>query len=719
MVKAARAPSAPKKEVDPEAQAQRLRRLSNHPAACTWLEQELGLARGDLEREGFGLDLPYTSQVNGIARGPWVTLPARDKDGRRLASLCKLAIPNVSGGINTPWWKAGDCLTFFLRPRQHDTVLVASLPDLCRLFPAAALLATDVIASTDADRIPGEWKTEDFWRGWAHIVLAPGSDPAGAIKLELSQVCRTRIRTLQPSEQNGLREILASGLRIDSISDERTLLQPSATGDSHTSTVAFRPIDLSKPLSDGRLHYSFETIARVIEPTRNGPVEAKRRTTMVVRSDGEILSVEQVPAPRGTPSNQRLFQLSDGTLLNRHPRVPACASWSWASIQAFVAHPEQAAAPLAELLRETEQIMRQHIYLPKDDDFAVLALAVAASYVQPVFRALPIILVTGPAGSGKSTAGVILAALGRNGTLIGQVSAAAAARVIDETSGLVVLDDLEGVAARSGRASFSDLIQWLKVSYNRDTAVKAWVDAGRSMRVERLNGFGMKVITNTRGADPTLATRMLVVPTAGAPEAASCADVSELDAGAAADLRDRFHIWAFKEHARVADVYGRVCARTARQRADEIAAPFRALAELSGDARLGARLERSITTVSESSSVATPLDLLRTAITRLSRSGYADVAPTQILLEMRSVSAERHGAEQALAALSEVDPEWVGRQIRSLTLVEASQEIRRRVRGRNLRFLRLRGAVGGARRSGDFCSSCERCPYSDLGCPLK
>jgi hypothetical protein len=77
-----------------------------------------------------------------------------------------------------------------------------------------------------------------------------------------------------------------------------------------------------------------------------------------------------------------------------------------------------------------------------------------------------------------------MAQVAYNASVVGAVSAAAVARHIDETRGFVALDDLESIGAKGAKGrgadgSFGELVQALKLSYNRDTATKTWVDARR------------------------------------------------------------------------------------------------------------------------------------------------------------------------------------------------------------------------------------------------
>ncbi len=165
-----------------------------------------------------------------------------------------------------------------------------------------------------------------------------------------------------------------------------------------------------------------------------------------------------------------------------------------------------------DLPRLIIQHLRQ-VLLPRENDYVLAALVVMTSYVQAVFDAVPLVLIVGPPGSGKTELARLMADVGANGVVItGQTSAATAARLIDETGGLVAFDDLEEVRQRSGSAEASNLEQFLKVSYKKETALKQWTDT-KGMRVQTLNFFGVKVITNTQGTGEILGSRMFTIRT--------------------------------------------------------------------------------------------------------------------------------------------------------------------------------------------------------------
>jgi hypothetical protein len=115
-----------------------------------------------------------------------------------------------------------------------------------------------------------------------------------------------------------------------------------------------------------------------------------------------------------------------------------------------------------------------------------LTLLVPVTFAQAIFQSVPLVLVTGAPGTGKSALGKAMIKICANASLVGQTSAAAIARLIDETKGFVVFDDLESIGRKKGREApqFTELVQALKLSYNQETSWKTWTDVSRGMSVK-------------------------------------------------------------------------------------------------------------------------------------------------------------------------------------------------------------------------------------------
>ena len=64
--------------------------------------------------------------------------------------------------------------------------------------------------------------------------------------------------------------------------------------------------------------------------------------------------------------------------------------------------------PLGKMIRDVYKHLRASVWLPYPEDYAVLALTVPVTYVQAAFDAVPLFIVNGPAGSGKSQLGIAM-----------------------------------------------------------------------------------------------------------------------------------------------------------------------------------------------------------------------------------------------------------------------------------------------------------------------
>lgn len=497
---------------------------------------------------------------------------------------------------------------------------------------------------------------------------------------------------------------------------------------------AYQPVDVGRAFHNGCLYYPTRTMLREIHTNKNGEAQAVESIeTVVIRSDGDVLTSVEMPSKPGTPSHSRVWRLSDKTLVDEPPVPSRNASWSWVSIQQFLAARKERrllSGPLTELILRLRSCIERTVWLPNSEDYTTLAFVVAASFVQPVFKAVPYLLICGDKGTGKSELGIVLSQLGANGTIIGQTSAASAARMMHEGRGLTVFDDLESIGQKRGNESgYTELIQFLKVSYNADTAKKIWTDSSNGFRVRELNGFGIKIINNTVGSDGILGSRMIRIATRRMPSSVAAERAGARGPGASElkQLQDCLHVWAF-ENVQVVDAVYREQV-PASERSDQIAAPLRVLAEIAGDSWLKAELEQSL---SRSKTIATddrtePSDIIREAATNLIRGGQYMLSATNVALEARRIVGPNFGKSH-VGEITEIDDEKVvGRILKSLGLVEMQQQ-RARVRGVQIRAAKasedfVDEVFGNDERPADigiggFCDTCSNCSYVSLNCPL-
>jgi hypothetical protein len=437
------------------------------------------------------------------------------------------------------------------------------------------------------------------------------------------------------------------GQFLELLQDARLVGAAVASGDKEASksTVgshktprngifSYKPVDINGAYANGHLYY---TIQRHIVQTdeKSGQV-GEGLETVIVRSDGNLLFSYTPP----TVSGMKLApvrKLSDGTLIEKEPKPSPYATWEWDSIHDYLKGRSKTRSLLA-IVREIVSLLKQTIWLPNEEDYYALALVVPVTYTQAIFDAVPSIHANGPMGSGKTQLGNALAKLCMNGSVVGQVSAAAAARHIDETRGFVVIDDIEAIAKKTGKdGTFNEFVQFLKQGYNRHSAVKVWTDVKAGMKNEKLNFFGVKFLSNTLGSDFILGSRLIRIQTLVIPEGThtNFRDFSVEEQDRLRELRNELHTWAFMNADKVNNTYHSVHAgRTDRQ--TEIAAPLRTIAQICGDPEITTKLEACLARqqVQQESFTDDPAGALKVAVRNLIKQGYDTITLTHVGLEL-------------------------------------------------------------------------------------
>lgn len=548
-----------------------------------------------------------------------------------------------------------------------------------------------VVTSTHGSAVPEAWKDPLFWAPWEEVYLGQDSDPAGEeLARKVAALAGRPVRRVRVPEGKGkdwTDYFLAGGTP----EGFRLLLEGAEVWEEEASGPKVRlpdPVDINRAFVGGHLYVP----VRILE---NRGEEGARYRTVVVRSDGAVLGWGYLPSPPGTPPEDRVLALDDGTIIRRPPKATreTKGSWSAESINRFLEARRRGRSAMTLAPRDLPGLIVSHlrqVVLPAEDGYVLAALGVMTSYVQAVFDAVPLFLVVGPPGSGKTEFARLMAELGANGVVItGQTSAAAAARVIDETGGLVAFDDLEEVRQRSGSAEASQLEQFLKVSYKKETAVKNWVDT-KGMRVYALNFFGVKVITNTQGAGEILGSRMLVIRTARLKDLRGRPRTEGLPPEALSELRDNLYVWAMENAASLHALYRERFAGKG-ERLDEIAAPLRTIAHHLGDEELVARLEEALRRQEGRLEEApSDVEVVETALKELVRQGYrAYVALSHVVYEARRLVGDDWGRERTVDIPRWRDPKWVGQIARNYGWAAPEKAVRPRLWDKQFRVMRL------------------------------
>ncbi len=648
--------------------------------------------------------------------GNALSFPLFSHDGAVRGRYLNSRIPGVTTGVDEDKpeekrrkdWAKGKATTYWATPSEgrQDLLIVEGARDAWRVWQkiqdTELELSLAIITSTHGSVIPSEWEQPKFFSGWRRVYLGQDADKVGdEIASRVRQLVHREVLRARPSDgykdwtdwlNRGMsaREFVAL-LEAAPAQDEPLVAAAAPHAANAPGYYAAEAVEINGAWTRGHLYYPYRVLSKSIDEKRQ---EHHKYETLVLRSDGQAFSVRYLPAPEGTPLADRVLALGDGTYVRRRPVAdPDRQSFRLPAINRFRQARKDGRSGLshspAHLLNEVERQLRRAIILPYEHDYALLAYVVLASYVQRVFGAVPLVLINGAAGSGKSELAARMAELAANGVVVtGQTSAATAARVVDLTNGLVAFDDLEAIGQRSRGAEFSELIQQLKVSYKQATSRKSLTILDRNgARIETLDFYGIKVLTNTAGVDDILGSRMLVVrtrkidPNRVATELREFTTADEDEAEILAKIRDELHIWAMECATLIDRTYQANYSRHTN-RADEIAAPLRTIASVIGDVAMALRLEAAFDAQGGvQDQIDSDDELLSAAVESLVRRGYYDrVSMQEILLEMERLVGDKHwGAESTTDIPTWRRPKWIGRALRQHYLIAPNVEERPRL----------------------------------------
>ena len=487
--------------------------------------------------------------------------------------------------------------------------------------------------------------------------------------------------------------------------------------------IAYEPVNLGAAFHESKLYYPVQTLVKKSRYERDGELRTTERIdVVVVRSDRTMQYIEESVDENGNASG--IIRLTDGTLLQKRPSASPHASWSWNAIQEYLDgtyEPE----PLEMLVRGIHQHLRSKIWLRSPSDYWLLTFAAVTSYVQAVFEAVPLILLNGEGGSGKSELGASMTEVSCNAVMVGQSSAPTIMRLIDAARGLVVIDDLEsiGVTKKSGQEKFSEMVQVLKTSYKKSSATKIITNAKKMTEV--MNFYGVKIVSNTAGVDDILGSRMLHVSTTKMPKselesflARPKVGVSELK-----KIRNDLHAWAFENSDQVSRVYEQIVAGSS-QRDEEIAAPLQVIAKLAGIPEAEKGLMESLRAQNVRKQVhSSPEDALSNIMDMMIRDGAKRISLIEVSLAMRQALGAPTGKKSDYPIWAK--PEWISKKLKALGYTEGSGS-RKNVQGYQLRIFPVSEekrqdlqAFGLQERDPiAFCSGCGQCPYRSLRCDI-
>lgn len=730
-------------------------------AAMSYLQTTRGYSIATIERFRLGLNDYVSKDTGEVVYTKALCAPLMGSDGQFYSKYVNYAMPGITVDNRDKQqraWSSGPARTYYSGSRQNKTELFVcdGLKDVWALYQA--LEGTDrgkkmlIISSTNGGQgHPDEWKQPEFWDKWEAVYLGHDNDrpdektgrKAGDMHaVALAKLAHRQMSRVSPPGVKDWNDFFLAGntaanfeqlLTGGEVVDLR--LMEKQSDNSEIGRHAANPISIAGSFHDNHLFEVAQTLVRDIDAEAGHVVE--RYETVVIRSDNTMHRARRMPAPKGTADAQMTWRLQpDGALLDGPPKHNPFTTWQWSSIQDYL-EKKSSSPELKSLIARVKQHLKASTWLPFEDDYTLLACTAVVTYVQAIFDAVPLILVTGAAGSGKTQLGIAMSEVSANSPgPVGQISPASIARLIDQARGFVVLDDLESVGRKNSDGQFDELIQTLKLSYNKQSATKYWTNM-KTGKLEKLNFFGVKLINNTRGVDAILGSRMLKILTKKLPDGQHVSSDGRLMHKEYVQLRNDLHTWAFVHAKNVFSMYSTIYPnRTGRS--DEISAPLRVISALAGDVPLAESLERALKRQDKLDiEPENPEQVLREALERIIRRSLLDlgvvqtvVSITQTMMEMALLVDHGYGKDFTTEMAEIEKPEWVGRHLRQNYTDPTSEQIRTQMFGKFLRSYKLQpdfvdkvvaqakeemSAQGkGIQMSVDpkaFCAGCEACPY--------
>lgn len=379
------------------------------------------------------------------------------------------------------------------------------------------------------------------------------------------------------------------------------------------------------------------------------------------------------------------------------------------------------------------KIIRSQIWLPNENDYLILALVIVVTYVQNIFDAVPLVLATGTAGSGKSQLGTLMARVAANGIVVGDTSAATIARTLDETRGFLMLDDVEKICSKvnSSNIQMDDFLQILKASYKKATATKSVTDT-KSMTVKTLNFYGVKFMTNTQGIEDVLGTRTITIHTSKS----STFTVSELDEELINSLKPELHAWSMDNAETLHQCYSKY---PLSNRPLEITAPLRAIIDMAERPDWHEVIDDLIERMSiDQKCVNSPEQVVKEAAYQIAKRGFNSLTCEQVILEVKTLVPENYMKERTNDVPEWQQVDWVRHQLKNLHYIPSADSGRFRPYGKsplsrlyviedklfedmdikNLEhFNEIKRTKDGSR----FCkdTTCANCPYENTDCYIR
>ena len=166
---------------------------------------------------------------------------------------------------------------------------------------------------------------------------------------------------------------------------------------------------------------------------------------------------------------------------------------------------------MKELYKELKELQGKYLYLEKDEDYDILAIAPIASYFRDIFRTIPYMDITATTkNSGKTTALFCLIWASFYGVLSVNLTPSVLFRAVDGCHGAVGIDELDQYTGE-GKEN-SEIMTLLKGGYKKGLpAYRVEEGANKERNVVPYDAFGLKAWTRLNPLPAQLEDRAITI----------------------------------------------------------------------------------------------------------------------------------------------------------------------------------------------------------------
>ncbi len=409
----------PLAEADARSLRQAAAALQRHKGAMAQLRKR-GLELATIQHFHLAL-YSYVGTQGGVMNA--LSYPVLDDEGKARKRYLRSRLDRVTvGGPDAKDWAAGKPGTYWVTPREgrKELFICEGAKDGWWLWQALQHSPLQgrlcIITSTHGSGIPDPWHDPVFWQGWERVYLAQDNDEAGeALAQRVREVAGRDVHRVRVPQDYGKdwTDFFRSG---QTAADIAVLLEhapvfsleveqlPTATLPPSTGHHLVAPREVGRTYANGHLYLPFRALEQTEGEDYGNHISEKvqRYRTLVLRSDGQVLSIHTLPASRGTPKQDRVLALSDGTLISRQPtRHEAENGLSPGAVARYreARRSQRSALSLSptDLVEALSNTLRASVVLARPEDHALLVLLLFASPARAAFDKFPQVRIQGPA----------------------------------------------------------------------------------------------------------------------------------------------------------------------------------------------------------------------------------------------------------------------------------------------------------------------------------